>query len=107
VEIDRAKTTFFSNVSHEFRTPLTLILGPIEDALAQPTKSLDGENLQAVHRSALRLLSLVNSLLDFAHRGRPSSIVVRINGSLFIDDRSRELIPVAHRTWWSEANRQL
>jgi signal transduction histidine kinase len=65
-EIDRAKTAFFSNVSHEFRTPLTLILSPIEDALAQPEKSLQGESLAAVHRSALRLLRLVNSLLDFA-----------------------------------------
>src|SRR5260370_1318699 len=63
-EIDRAKTAFFSNVSHEFRTPLTLILGPIENALAQG--ALDGENLKAVHRSALRLLRLVNSLLDFS-----------------------------------------
>jgi signal transduction histidine kinase len=65
-EIDRAKTTFFSNVSHEFRTPLTLILGPVEDALAQSTKSLHGDSLETVHRSALRLLRLVNSLLDFA-----------------------------------------
>jgi signal transduction histidine kinase len=65
-EIDRAKTTFFSNVSHEFRTPLTLILGPVEDALAQPDRTLQGESLRAVHRSGLRLLRLVNSLLDFA-----------------------------------------
>ncbi len=65
-EIDRAKTVFFSNVSHEFRTPLTLILGPIEDALAQSEKSLQGEPLEVVHRNALRLLRLVNSLLDFA-----------------------------------------
>ena len=65
-EIDRAKTAFFSNVSHEFRTPLTLILGPVEDALGRPETSLQGESLQAVHRSALRLLRLVNSLLDFA-----------------------------------------
>jgi PAS domain S-box-containing protein len=63
-ELDRAKTAFFSNVSHEFRTPLTLILGPIEDSLARG--ALDGENLKAVHRSALRLLRLVNSLLDFS-----------------------------------------
>ena len=34
-EIDRAKTTFFNNVSHEFRTPLTLMLGPVEDLLAK------------------------------------------------------------------------
>lgn len=64
-EIDRAKTAFFSNVSHEFRTPLTLILGPVEEALARPAGSLSGEELQVVHRSSVRLLRLVNSLLDF------------------------------------------
>jgi signal transduction histidine kinase len=64
--IDRAKTAFFSNVSHEFRTPLTLILGPIEDAVSGSRAALEGEDLRAVHRNALRLLRLVNSLLDFA-----------------------------------------
>jgi len=65
-EIDRAKTAFFSNVSHEFRTPLTLMLGPTEDALASPEPSLRGAELRTVHRNELRLLKLVNSLLDFA-----------------------------------------
>ncbi len=65
-ELDAAKTAFFSNVSHEFRTPLTLMLGPIEDALQQEPASLDGEALRLVHRSAVRLLRLVNSLLDFS-----------------------------------------
>jgi signal transduction histidine kinase len=65
-ELDVAKTTFFSNVSHEFRTPLTLMIGPLEDALAAPERSLGAERLEAVHRNALRLLKLVNSLLDFA-----------------------------------------
>jgi signal transduction histidine kinase len=65
-EIDRAKTAFFSNVSHEFRTPLTLILGPLEDALGAPHPALEGESLKTVHRSAQRLLRLVNSLLDFS-----------------------------------------
>ncbi|MEA2696425.1 MAG: hypothetical protein QOI66_696 [Myxococcales bacterium] len=64
-EIDRAKTAFFSNVSHEFRTPLTLMLGPLDDALVSAT-SLGGEALDAVHRNALRLLKLVNTLLDFS-----------------------------------------
>jgi signal transduction histidine kinase len=65
-EIDRAKTAFFSNVSHEFRTPLTLMLGPAEDALASPQGSLTGEDLRSVHRNTLRLLKLVNTLLDFS-----------------------------------------
>ena len=65
-EIDRAKTTFFSNVSHEFRTPLALMIGPTEDALASPGRSLGGAALEMVHRNELRLLKLVNSLLDFS-----------------------------------------
>jgi signal transduction histidine kinase len=65
-ELDRAKTAFFSNVSHEFRTPLTLMLGPTEDALASEAQTLSGENLQTVYRNELRLLKLVNTLLDFA-----------------------------------------
>jgi signal transduction histidine kinase len=68
-ELDRAKTTFFSNVSHEFRTPLTLMLGPIEDLLRRPASPLapeDHEKLQLLQRNGLRLLKLVNTLLDFA-----------------------------------------
>jgi signal transduction histidine kinase/DNA-binding response OmpR family regulator len=66
-EIDRAKTAFFSNVSHEFRTPLTLMLGPVEDAVGNPeTPSAVRMQLEVAHRNALRLLKLVNSLLDFS-----------------------------------------
>jgi PAS domain S-box-containing protein len=67
-EIDRAKTTFFSNVSHEFRTPLTLMIGPIEDALAEAhvLPAEQRERLDLAHRNSLRLLKLVNSLLDFS-----------------------------------------
>ena len=64
-ELDRAKTAFFSNVSHEFRTPLTLMLGPLQDALGEPA-GLPPERLELVHRNALRLLKLVNALLDFS-----------------------------------------
>ncbi|QRK11387.1 response regulator [Archangium violaceum] len=66
MELDRAKTAFFSNVSHEFRTPLTLMLGPLEDARASPEKVLRGEALEVVIRNSERLLRLVNSLLDFS-----------------------------------------
>jgi signal transduction histidine kinase len=68
-ELDRAKTTFFSNVSHEFRTPLTLMLGPLEDLLARGKQKPDGGDspeLELIHRNSLRLLKLVNTLLDFS-----------------------------------------
>jgi PAS domain S-box-containing protein len=65
-EIDRAKTTFFTNISHEFRTPLTLMLAPTEDALAETDDPKQRERLELVHRNALRLQKLVNTLLDFS-----------------------------------------
>src|SRR5580698_1339407 len=68
-EVDRAKTQFFSNVSHEFRTPLTLMLGPLDEVLSQASERLSPENheqLMAVRRNSLRLLKLVNTLLDFS-----------------------------------------
>jgi len=68
-ELDRAKTTFFSNVSHEFRTPLTLMLGPVADLLAEIDGSLpesQRERLEIAHRNGLRLQKLVNTLLDFS-----------------------------------------
>ena len=66
-ELDRAKTEFFSNVSHEFRTPLTLMLGPLESLLDEArVGSHQAFELDMVRRNALRLLKLVNTLLDFA-----------------------------------------
>src|SRR5580704_8947383 len=62
-KLDVLKTQFFANISHEFRTPLTLMLGPLEDALAHSEKlfDTDREHLELAHRSSLRLLKLVNS----------------------------------------------
>ena len=68
-ELDRAKTQFFSNISHEFRTPLTLMLGPLEEVLPEARERLSPEHsrhLKAARRNALRLLKLVNTLLDFS-----------------------------------------
>ena len=67
-ELDRAKTQFFSNVSHEFRTPLTLMLGPLGDLLAESEALAPHlrERLDLAHRNALRLQRLVNALLDFS-----------------------------------------
>ncbi len=65
-ELDRAKTAFFSNVSHELRTPLTLMMGPAEDAMHDPnTLPENRERVSLIHRNALRLLKLVNTMLDF------------------------------------------
>lgn len=69
-EIDRAKTLFFSNVSHEFRTPLTLMLGPVQDALndssAAALDPVQRQRLEVAQRNSQRLLKLVNTLLDFS-----------------------------------------
>ena len=68
-ELDRLKTQFFANVSHEFRTPLTLMLGPLENALATIDAQKHPEvaaDLATSHRNALRLLKLVNTMLDFS-----------------------------------------
>ncbi|HEY9831013.1 MAG TPA: ATP-binding protein [Stenomitos sp.] len=67
--LDRAKILFFSNISHEFRTPLTLMLSPLEDILALPDDepiANHRQSLERVHRNGLRLLKLVNTLLDFS-----------------------------------------
>ncbi|MGC5029587.1 SpoIIE family protein phosphatase [Micromonospora sp. DT229] len=65
--LDLAKTNFFANVSHEFRTPLTLVLGPLEEMLADPAlPQAYTQRLTMMHRNGLRLLKLVNTVLDFS-----------------------------------------
>lgn len=77
-ELDRAKTTFFSNVSHEFRTPLTLMLGPLEESLANSANLPEDEveRIKLIQRNSSRLLKLVNTLLDFSRieAGRTQAI---------------------------------
>ncbi|HEX7240075.1 MAG TPA: ATP-binding protein, partial [Longimicrobiaceae bacterium] len=85
-ELDRAKTAFFSNVSHEFRTPLTLMLAPLEDALGRPglAPEVRGE-LDVAHRNALRLQKLVNTLLDFSRieAGRAQAVYEPVELGVF------------------------
>jgi signal transduction histidine kinase len=87
-ELDRAKTTFFSNVSHEFRTPLTLLLGPLEELLAGDAHSETRALVGVAYRNGLRLLKLVNSLLDFARieAGRMQANFVPVDLAAFTVD---------------------
>lgn len=100
-EIDRAKTTFFSNVSHEFRTPLTLMLAPIEDALASrdPLPPEQRERLQIAHRNAMRLLRLVNTLLDFSRieAGRAEAIFRPVDLAVITADIASSFRSAAER----------
>ncbi len=68
-ELDRYKTEFFQNITHEFRTPLTLIVGPVESALKEGGVSLSSsikEYLQVIKRNAGQLLGLINQILDLS-----------------------------------------
>jgi signal transduction histidine kinase/PAS domain-containing protein len=90
-EIDRAKTAFFSNVSHEFRTPLTLMLGPLQDLLSRSQTHLSPmakDQLDMVSRNGSRLLRLVNTLLDFARleAGRVQAVYLATDLARFTSD---------------------
>lgn len=64
-EMDEMKFRFFTNISHEFRTPLTLILNPVEKLLQEPATDENKNLLKIIQKNATGLLELVNQLLDF------------------------------------------
>ncbi|MBC5992261.1 ATP-binding protein [Pontibacter cellulosilyticus] len=68
LELNDAKTAFFSNISHEFRTPITLMLGPVESLLEQEAfrSEQEKQQLEMIRRNGLRLLKQVNYLLNFS-----------------------------------------
>ncbi len=65
-QVDKLKSRFFANISHEFRTPLTLVVGPIGQALSQIDDAWAREKLAMAHRNAKKLHGLINQLLDFS-----------------------------------------
>ena len=65
-EVEEMKSRFFTNISHEFRTPLTLILGPVKQIIEKLNNSKMKDDLIVVHRNANKLLGLVNQLLDIS-----------------------------------------
>ncbi|SEJ04997.1 His Kinase A (phospho-acceptor) domain-containing protein [Dyadobacter sp. SG02] len=87
-ELDKAKTLFFTNISHEFRTPLMLMLGPLEELLNHHAADLSDQEkakVEVTHRNALRLLKLVNTLLDFSRMesGRGHARFVKTDLALY------------------------
>lgn len=101
-EIDRSKTAFFSNVSHEFRTPLTLMLGPLDEILQHPAVQHEPvlkDNFASTHRNAQRLLKLVNNLLDFSRveAGRVQALYQPVNLSLLTSDLSSSFRSIIER----------
>lgn len=63
-KLNKEKISYFTNVAHEFKTPLTLILGPTDQLIKQTPKTEDKENLEMINRNANYLLSMVNQLID-------------------------------------------
>ncbi|MEZ4875799.1 MAG: tetratricopeptide repeat protein [Flavobacteriaceae bacterium] len=82
-ELDQLKSHFFANISHEFRTPLTLIKGPIEKFENNPSEGLSLENAQMIHRNANRLLQLVNQLLELSKIDAGTLKLEPVEGDLF------------------------
>jgi signal transduction histidine kinase/ligand-binding sensor domain-containing protein/DNA-binding response OmpR family regulator len=84
-EIDELKSRFFANISHEFRTPLTLILGPSKDILDNTKETKTKQNVSLIKRNAVRLLGLVNQLLDISKLE---------SGNMKLQAAPRNIIPV-------------
>jgi len=90
-ELNRMKSRFFANISHEFRTPLTLILGPVRDALSGTFGAVEpvlDRQLRAMERNGSRLLHLINQLLDLAKME---------SGTVALRARKTDVAPVIRR----------
>ena len=81
-EVDKQKARFFANISHEFRTPLTLIKGPVEQLLQTPGESLSQDDKVMINNNANRLLRLVNQLLDISKLDSKSMELNPVNGDI-------------------------
>ena len=82
-ELDKAKSRFFANISHEFRTPLTLIKGPIEHLEMNFNQKLSIETVKMIRRNTNRLLNMVNQLLDLSKIDEGSLKLSSTEGDVF------------------------
>ncbi|MGM9479008.1 hybrid sensor histidine kinase/response regulator transcription factor [Pedobacter sp. GSP4] len=96
-EIHQTQLQFFTNISHEFRTPLSLILGPIERLLREDTQESFQSYYNTIHRNANRLLRLINELMDFRKTASGALKLNVVNGNLnlFIDEVAEEFSEMA------------
>ncbi|WEK21033.1 MAG: two-component regulator propeller domain-containing protein [Candidatus Pedobacter colombiensis] len=96
-EMHQVQLQFFTNISHEFRTPLSLILGPIDRLLKEDAHTSFQNYYKTIHRNANRLLSLINELMDFRkiESGALKLKVIEGNLSLFIDEVAEEFREMA------------
>lgn len=88
-ELNEKKLTFFTNISHEFRTPLTLIINPVKELLYSDGRNIESKELTIVYRNARRLLSLVDQLLLFRKAGHEEDILQIV--PLRIDELCQEV----------------
>ena len=98
-ELDRAKTRFFTNMSHEFRTPLTLIMGPLQQSLARPPEKFTAptrDELQRMHRNSQRLLRLMDQTLELTklEHGKLKLRVQKLDINRFLNDLTELFIPL-------------
>ncbi|HEX9562894.1 MAG TPA: two-component regulator propeller domain-containing protein [Gemmatimonadaceae bacterium] len=101
-ELDRARSRLFANVSHEFRTPLTLTMGPLDDlraGLHGPLSPAIAEQLDLARRNAGRVLGLINEILDLARAesGRTTLHARRLDLGAFVASVARSFVPLAER----------
>ncbi len=96
-ELDVLKSRFFANISHEFRTPLTLLLSPLEKYLSKATAPQEKVEFEIMHRNASRLLNLVNQLLDLSRIEAGSLKLKMVQGNLntFINSISSQFSSMA------------
>ena len=100
MEMDQMKTRFFANISHEFRTPLSLILGPLEDMLMKGSENENElERIEMMHRNGLRILELINQLLDLSKidAGSLKLELVERNMIKVLNMIARSFTPLAER----------
>ena len=101
-ELDRARSRLFANVSHEFRTPLTLTIGPLDDlraGLHGPLSPAAAEQVDLARRNAGRVLDLINEILELARAesGRETVHARRVDLGAFVGSIARTFVPLAER----------